>query len=537
MKTSEKILRYLHKNEVNAVFGLPSGTISPIVDSFNDFNEIEYIITKNEAAASYSACKYARVTQKLGVCLISGSVGVGNAINGIAEATQSKSPVLILSGYVDTSKQGLGAIQELEAEKLLGGIVKHSKKIVDEKDVISSIKEAIEIAYEHPRGAVHIGLPLDVQKKEYTGLEYKAGEIKKAYTDYDSLKKAVDIINESKSGLLIVGGGCRRLGGKVKKLAEKLNWRLVTTISAKGEIEEDFRLHMGYYGFSGTDLSDKYIKNENLECVIALGSRLGECSTQNFNKNLIKNKLIHIDIDKNVFDRAYKSDLNVEADLSEALDYITDSIDYKDLNNDITEPLNKAYKPNHTGLSLRILAEKITNTMPRNTFYVNDIGSSKIFNLNYMKIPREGDFECNVNYACMGSSIGAIGISRIDTNRVIGVFIGDGSFYMNGMSELITAKKYNMKIVFFIINNSELRFVNEGHRKIFGRSLNEFCDDYIEIANIVRGMGIKAITIRENEDIDNLKGFLSEVDGPIVVEVVTNTSETIPTNRYKSLKV
>lgn len=535
MKTSEKILRYLHKNGINTVFGLPSGTISPIVDSFNDLSEIEYIITKNEAAASYSACKYARVTQKLGVCLISGSVGVGNAINGIAEATESKAPILIISGYVDKWKQGLGAIQELESNKLLGNVVKYSKKITDEKDIIKSIKEAIEIAYEHPRGAVHIGLPIDIQREEYTGLEYGIAQIKKVFTDYTNLNQAVDLINKAKSGLLIVGGGCRGLGEQVKQLSEKLNWRLVTTISAKGQIEEDFKLHMGYYGFSGTDLADKYIKDSDLECVIALGTRLGECSTQNFNKNLIKNKLIHIDIDETVFNKAYKSDLNVVADLNEALDYLTDNIENKNVNNDIIHPLNKPYKDDHTGLSLRILSEKITSIMPKNTFYVNDIGSYMIFNFNYMKVPKEGEFECNVNYGCMGSSIGAMGISRIDTNRPVAVFIGDGSFYMNGLSELLTAKKYNMKIVYFIINNSELRFVNEGHKKIFGRSFKEFSDDYIDIASIAKCMGLKSIAIKENEDIYNLKDFLGEINEPIVVEVVTNSSEPIPTNRFKAL--
>ncbi|HEY5524044.1 MAG TPA: thiamine pyrophosphate-binding protein, partial [Clostridium sp.] len=86
MKVSAELLKYLLKNGIETIYGVPSGTISPIVDSFNDFNEIKYIITKNEAAASYSACKFAKVTQKLGVCLMSGSVGIGNAINGIAEA-------------------------------------------------------------------------------------------------------------------------------------------------------------------------------------------------------------------------------------------------------------------------------------------------------------------------------------------------------------------------------------------------------------------------------------------------------------------
>lgn len=158
-----------------------------------------------------------------------------------------------------------------------------------------------------------------------------------------------------------------------------------------------------------------------------------------------------------------------------------------------------------------------------------------IFSFKYLKVPQEGDFESNINYACMGSSIGAMGISRIDTNRPIAVFIGDGSFYMNGMAELLTAKKYNMKIVYFVINNSSLSFVDKGHTAIFGRTVKEFSDENLNISNLVSCMNIKSIRIKENEDIELLHEFLSDITEPVVIEVVTDSTEPIPTNRFNDL--
>jgi len=536
MKISKVILQYLYDNRVETIFGVPSGTIGSIIDEFNDFREIEYIVTKNEAAASYSACKSAKVSQKLGVCLMSGSVGVGNAINGIVEASESKAPMLVISGHVARWQQGLGAIQDPMADQYLSSFVKYTKYIENGKNVLKELKKAIEIAYEHPRGAVHIGIPVDVQSEEYIGELCAVAEIKKVNSDFRGLDEAISLINKSTSGLLIVGGGCRGLGNKVRKLAEKLNWRLVSTVSAKSVVEEDFRLHMGFYGYSGTTLADKYIMDENLECIMALGTRLGESATQNFNKKLIKNKLIHIDVDKNVFNKAYEADIAIIADLDEALDYMHTNINQKFILNDVTEPLNEAYVNNHSGLSLRLFAERITRILPKNTFYVNDIGSSMIFNLNFMRVPKEGDFECNVNYACMGSSVGAMGISRLEPNRLVAVFIGDGSFYMNGMAEILTAKKYNMKIVYFVVNNSNLRFVDDVHKCLFGRGYEDFSDEFVNISEIAKCMNIESIRINDNKEIELLKDFISNINGPVVVELVTDCSEFIPNNIFNNLK-
>ena len=292
---------------------------------------------------------------------------------------------------------------------------------------------------------------------------------------------------------------------------------------------------MGNFGFPGTDLANRIIKNQNVDCVLVLGSKLGESATQNFDSNLVKNNLIHIDIDNNVFNRAYNADISVVADLDIAIDYIAKNINYKSIDNDIKEPLNNSYIKTHTGLSLRVLYEKITDILPKNTFYVNDMGNSMIFCFKYLRVPIEGDFECNLNYACMGSSIGAMGISRIDPNRPVAVFIGDGSFYMSGMAELLTAKKYNMKIVYFVINNSSLSFVDKGHMSIFGRTFKEFSDEELDISEFAKCLNIKSIRIKENEEIEYLNEFLSDINGPIVIDVVPDSTEAIPTNRFNDL--
>lgn len=536
MKVCEKVLRYLWLNGVKEVWGIPSATFSPMVDALIDFKEIEYIRTFNEGSASFSTDKYGKIGGKIGVCMLSGSVGLANAMNGIAEARQSKSPVLIIGGQTNTWEKGLGAIQELSGAKLVGGLVKYTVEINDEKNAIKELKKAMEIALEQPRGPVHVEIPLNIQKSEYTGEEYGIANVQSIESDYNALDEAAKLINNCTDGLVIVGGGCRGLRDKIMHLEEKLNWRIVTTTDGKSVIDEDYRLNLGNFGFPGTDLANKIVLNDkNIQCILALGTQLGENATQNFDKRLtLGRKLIHIDIDKETFNKAYKADVPVVSELGEALDYLHKNIIQKYLENNITEPLNAPYEDKHTGVSLRRFYENITSILPKDTFYLNDIGSSQNFAYKFLKVPREGDFECNISYGSMGSSSGGMGISRLFPNRVIAVVVGDGAFFMNNLNELRTHKRYNMNIITFVVNNSGLEFVRKGHDIIHKRHPHIMDDEKVDIAKVVCGMGIRAVKINNDKELFQLKNLDLNM-GPLVVELMVNCSEPMPLGRLALL--
>jgi len=294
---------------------------------------------------------------------------------------------------------------------------------------------------------------------------------------------------------------------------------------------------MGHYGFSSTDLSSEYMESADIDVILALGTQLGENATNKFDASVFNESrtLIRIDSDKSSFGKSINEDITVLAELETAIPYLTENVDTKELNNTVKEPLNSPYNANHTKASLRKLYEAITDILPNNTIYMNDIGESQQYALKYLKVPKEGDFECNINYGCMGSSIGCKGVSRINPDRPIASFIGDGSFFMNGLSELLTAKKYNMKIVYFVINNSCLSFVNRGHDILFGRVVEDFKDEYTDVKALAETMGIPSIRIEETSEIDRLKDFTATINGPMLVEVITDGTEDMPLGRLKLL--
>ena len=63
----------------------------------------------------------------------------------------------------------------------------------------------------------------------------------------------------------------------------------------------------------------------------------------------------------------------------------------------------------------------------------------------------------------MGSGIGsAIGSKLAEPDRPVVCITGDGCFFMHGM-EILTAKEYNLPILFVVMNNARLGMVYHGH--------------------------------------------------------------------------
>lgn len=528
-------MKYLKSNEVKTIYGIPSGTISPLVDAFND-EDIEYIITRNEAGASFSATKYASITKDLGVCLIAGAVGLANGLNGIAEAMSSKSPVLVISGTVKLSQRNLGAIQGLDLSETLSHITKYSKTILRKEDVFNELHKAITIAKTPPYGPVHISIPLDIQLEEFNDdlPELAIGGC--ISNDVDGLDNIIEYINKVNTGIILVGSGCRGLGEEVKRLSRLTGFKTITTPNGKGVIKGDFELNLGNYGFAGSDLANEVVDSDYGECIIALGTSLGESSTRNYNKKLIeKRRLIHIDYDKDVLGRVFQEGLFCVSDLKYAIDYINRKIDRKEYEEERIEKINNDYVLDHTGLSLRLLVENITDILPKSTFYVSDIGESINYLYKYLKINEEADFESNLNYGCMGTGIcGSIGVQKANPDMTVAAFVGDGSFFMNGF-EVITAKEYNLPIIYFIINNAKYGYVDRGHQVLFGRSIDKFSHDRIDISTLCNNLGIESIQISDIDDLNKLKDKVTMRQKPLVVEVTVDGSEPVPIDRFKTL--
>jgi acetolactate synthase-1/2/3 large subunit len=112
---SEILIRSLLAEGVDTLFGYPGGAIMPVFDALYDHkNEIKHILVRHEQGAVHAAQGYARVSEKVGVALVTSGPGATNTITGITDAMMDSTPLVVISGQVSSALLGSDAFQEAD---------------------------------------------------------------------------------------------------------------------------------------------------------------------------------------------------------------------------------------------------------------------------------------------------------------------------------------------------------------------------------------------------------------------------------------
>ena len=108
------IVQALKAAGVDTVFGVISIHNIPIYDAIARQGDICTIANRGEAGAVNMADGYAKATGKLGVAITSTGSGVGNAAGALIEAQTNGTPLLHITGQIDSPylDQGKGFIHD-----------------------------------------------------------------------------------------------------------------------------------------------------------------------------------------------------------------------------------------------------------------------------------------------------------------------------------------------------------------------------------------------------------------------------------------
>ncbi|MCE4045954.1 thiamine pyrophosphate-binding protein [Lysinibacillus fusiformis] len=533
MKAARTVLEYLKNSGVQYIFGIPAGSVNAFFDELNDMSELTPIVTKHEGAASYMAAAYAKYTNHLSVCIGCSGPGGTNLVTGAANAMREHLPVLFLTGAVPVNTIGLNASQELDAEPIFRPVTKYSVTVKESKDLLTEIVKASEIALSGVPGPVHIAIPIDVQHETVPNVQIPAPPKGTAIVpELDTIKRVAEELLARRSGYILVGQGVRNSVEQLLELAEILNWPIITTPQAKGYIPEDHPLLVGVFGFAGHEAASQLIADGDGQVLFIVGSSLGETATHNYNLNLTKNRFsIQLDFDQSVFNRKYEIDLPVLGDIHSSLLLLIEELRAKGLARtsfEVTE--NKDIYEEDTGeYNTKNVLLTIQKYLPASTRYAIDIGEFMSYVIHHMKVVDYDTFNINVHFGAMGSGIGsAIGSKLAEPERPVACITGDGCFFMHGM-EILTAKEYNLPILFIVMNNARLGMVYHGHALQFKRTHPSFEQHPINISAMASAMDIPSFQVTELQDLNqDMLHNLMNLKGPAVLEVVLTDNNTPP---------
>ena len=531
---AEAMMRSLEHQGVTTIFGYPGGSIMPTFDALYDHqNTLNHILVRHEQGAAHAAQGYARVSGKVGVCLVTSGPGATNTITGIADAMIDSTPIVVIAGQVGTGFLGTDAFQEVDLVGITQPIAKWSYQIRRAEDVAWAIARAFYIASSGRPGPVVLDFAKNAQV-EKTKYEPAKQEFIRSYvpvpdTDEESVKAAAELINNAERPLVLVGQGVE-LGNAQEELRtfiEKADMPAGCTLLGLSALPTDHPLNKGMLGMHGN--LGPNINTNKCDVLIAVGMRFDDRVTGNLATYAKQAKVIHFDIDPAEVNKNVKVDSAVLGDCKKTLSAVTELLK----KNQHTEWVDsfKEYEaveeekvirpelhPATDALSMGEVVRAVSEATRHEAILVTDVGQNQMISARYFKYTKERSIVTSGGLGTMGFGLpAAIGATFGRPDRTVCVFMGDGGLQMN-IQELGTIMEQKAPVKIICLNNNYLGNVRQWQAMFFNRRYSftpMLNPDYMKIAS---AYDIPSKRVFSREELKVAIDEMLSTDGPFLLE-------------------
>lgn len=506
------VVNALEQLPISHTFGVPGVHNTEIYDELNKSAKITPILVTHEGGGAFMADAVSRTSDNIGTLVIVPAAGITHALSGIGEAFLDGIPMLIISGGIRTDVNKSYQLHEWDMHAVLSGITKKTFKIKTHQEIMPSIFDAYTIAVSGNPGPVFIEIPANIQLfkgKVSEIVSFKNSEIKPEILSTQT-DEAIHIISQSKKVGLFLGWGAKEATDISIQIAERLKAPVSTTLQGYSVFPGDHGLFTGM-GFSAASVPAAENAFKDIDCLIAVGTRFAEIPTGSYGA-IVPENLIHIDIDKNVFDKNYKSKLAIEGDAREVLECLLQELKKRNIEktnphllNTIANDKQAYYKewsdykfdkvnPYNFFKSLRLHLENDAIT-------VVDDGNHTFLTVELFQNLKSKHFISPTDFNCMGYCVPAtIGAKLANPNKQVIGIVGDGAFLMTGL-ELLTAKRNQLGLVLFVFHDGELSQISQGQEIPYNRKTSTELGDF-KLEGIANAVGAEYLIIENDSQIN-----------------------------------
>src|ERR671912_2369825 len=158
----ELIVESLAAHGLDRIFCVPGESYLGLLDALHGRAGIDLVVCRHEAGAGLMALADARLTGRPGVACVSRGPGASNAAIAVHTAQQDAVPFILLIGQVAVADVRRDSFQEIDYERMFGGIAKWVAEVADPARAPETMLRALQVATTGLPGPVVIALPEDV---------------------------------------------------------------------------------------------------------------------------------------------------------------------------------------------------------------------------------------------------------------------------------------------------------------------------------------------------------------------------------------
>jgi acetolactate synthase I/II/III large subunit len=548
MSGARIVLESLKREGVDVVFGLPGGAVLPVYDALYDFpGPLRHVLVRQEAAAGHAAEGYARVTGKVGVCLVTSGPAATNLVTALQDAYMDSMPIVAFTGQVATHMIGNDAFQEADNVGITRPCTKHNYLVKDTKDIAPVIREAFHIAGTGRPGPVHVDLPKDILVKQ-AEFEYPERVHLRSYNPtYDGhpgqVKKAAKAIMRARRAVLYVGGGviAADASAELRALAEVTRIPVTTTVMALGAFPSDHALSLGMLGMHGGYAANMAVYNS--DCLIAVGARFDDRVTGKIEQFAPQAEVIHVDIDPSSISKNVKVHIPIVGDARRVLTQLVEAVKEEGagqanwIGREAREQWLRQlaqwrqkhpfrYEWDDELIKPQYVVEEISNLTKGEAIVVTGVGQHQMWAAQHYRFRHPRHWLTSGGLGTMGYGLpAALGAQVGRPDRLVVLIDGDGSFVMNSQ-ELATVVENQLPVKSVIINNGGHGMVRQWQDVIYGGRFQSIdlsaSPDFVKLAEAYGAVGIRAS--KPNEVVPALEKAFA-MPGPVVVDVMVDRDE------------
>jgi indolepyruvate decarboxylase len=505
MKLHEFLFDELHENGVRHIFGIPGDFVLNLYNALQADTRFRLITLGHEPAVGFAADAASRITNGLGVCLVTYGAGGLNMINSIACAYAEESPLVIISGGPGRLERDAGLLVHHEVKsfesqfRIYQEVTEYAAVIDDKPSAAAAVHRAIDVALKFKR-PVYLEIPRDMVFADIpVPLSFDEVELK---VNHSAVAEAADEIvgrlSRAERPVLIVGVEIHRFGliDRVIRLAERLRIPVTSSFLGRGVFPTRHAQFIGTY-LGAVSPQPMRTLVEGSDCLLLLGERLSDTSL-GVSADLLRGHALITAVARDVFIGQHQYEhtpleLLVERLLATpALPVARDPITAigTDVSPEVFDPFkqDEAIKMRH---AISILNEFVRehDEMP----LVADTGDALFASVDI----RANQCVAPAYYGTMGFAIpAALGVQIASGRRPL-VLVGDGAFQMTG-SEISQASRYGCDPIVVLFNNQRWEMLQAFFPE--ARYNETVSWPFAKLADLWGGRGFRAFTPRQLRD-------------------------------------
>nr|WP_232017162.1 thiamine pyrophosphate-binding protein [Gordonia insulae] len=452
---------------MTTMFGVHGANVEDLYDAAVRVEGMTAVVAKHEFAAGAMADGTARITGRPGVVMTTSGGGAMNVVPAIAEAYDSRSPVLALIGTAPSPLVGRGAFQDMlsppdtiDVAGLFSAITGSCSVVTHPDEIPAALATAFATLGRGLPAAVLI--PKDVQSASVTDghqLGPVAASTGSGVIPLAHLRAVADDLRAvagSGGRITIWVGDEASVAGAGEQIAALADALGAAVVAAPGG-RDILRAGNGFAGVTGVmGHPSAHRAIAGSDTCLVIGCRMTMTDRAGLDDALARVRVIHLGAEPP------RMPGRVEhigcGDLRGCLDELIRRVDGTDgvTPRASTELVALQVPASAFDLDMRSVIEEIGHWLPPDTAVFADAGNAGAAAIHHLPF-RHGRFVVALGMGGMGHAMAA-GIGNAirssadgDMSRTV-VIAGDGSFFMHGM-EIHTAVEHDAPVTVVVLNN------------------------------------------------------------------------------------